>query len=159
MSPDPISPDRWAELYRGEFPRLYRALLAVLRDPDRALDAIHDAFLEGLRRPPPLDHNLGGWIFRVALRRARRTRLPIFRHLNPGFHQQDDQITQALARLEVGTLLASLSERQRAIVVAQFYLGLEQREIAELFGIRPGTVSATLAQAKARMRTEAGHAS
>lgn len=156
MSPDPIGPERWAEVYRGEFPRLYRALLAVLRDPDRALDAIHDAFLEGLRRPPPLDHNLGGWIFRVALRRARRSRLSILR-IDPGVREQNDQISQALARLEVDALLASLSERQRAIVVAQFYLGLEQREIAELFGIRPGTVSATLAQAKARMRTEAGH--
>lgn len=156
MSPDPIGPERWAEVYRGEFPRLYRALLAVLRDPDRALDAIHDAFLEGLRRPPPLDHNLGGWIFRVALRRARRSRLSILR-IDPGVREQNDQISQALARLEVDALLASLSERQRAIVVAQFYLGLEQREIAELFGIRPGTVSATLAQAKARMRMEAGH--
>lgn len=156
MSTDPIGPERWAEVYRGEFPRLYRALLAVLRDPDRALDAIHDAFLEGLRRPPPLDHNLGGWIFRVALRRARRSRLSILR-IDPGVREQNDQISQALARLEVDALLASLSERQRAIVVAQFYLGLEQREIAELFGIRPGTVSATLAQAKARMRTEAGH--
>lgn len=146
-------------MYRLEFPRLYRALLAVLQDGDRALDAIHDAFLEGLRRPPRHDQNLAGWVFRVALRRARRGRVPIFNRLGRGVRQQNDEVAEALARLEVADLLRSLSERQRAIVVAQFYLGLELREIAELFGIKPGTVSATLAQAKARMRTEAGHAS
>jgi len=70
----------------------------------------------------------------------------------------DDELEQLLARIEVDGLLKSLSERQRAIVIAQYYLGLEQREIAALFRIRLGTVSATLAKAKAKMRAEAHHA-
>ncbi len=45
------------------------------------------------------------------------------------------------------------------MVVAQFYLGLDHREIAEHFGVKTGTVSATLAQAKARMRAEVRNAS
>jgi len=65
-----------------------------------------------------------------------------------------DEIEALLDRMEVGRLLAGLTERQRAMVVAQFYLGLDHREIARQFGVKTGTVSATLAQAKARMRAE-----
>jgi RNA polymerase sigma factor (sigma-70 family) len=55
-------------------------------------------------------------------------------------------------RLEAGRLLALLTERQRAVVVAHYYLGLTQAETADLFGVRPGTVSATIAQALTKMR-------
>ena len=155
-----IGAERWAELYRQEFPRVYRALLAVLRNPDRALDALQDAFLEGLRRPPARDDNLAGWLYLVALRRDRRgaltSRLIEGLGLAPA---PSDEIERLLDRMQVGALLAGLSERQRAVVVAQYYLGLDHREIAARLGIKRGTVSATLAQAKARMRSEAKSAS
>jgi RNA polymerase sigma factor (sigma-70 family) len=61
-------------------------------------------------------------------------------------------------RLEAGRLLALLTQRQRAVVVAHYYLGLTQAETADLFGVRPGTVSATIAQALAKMRRGATHA-
>jgi len=64
----------WTTLYRNAVPRVYRALLATLRDPGLAEDALHEAFAEGLRRPPASAENLPGWLFRVALRRARRRR-------------------------------------------------------------------------------------
>jgi RNA polymerase sigma-70 factor (ECF subfamily) len=156
-----ITPDRWEQLYRQEFPRVYRALLAVLRDPDRALDAVQDAFLAGLRRPPQHDEDLVGWLFVVAIRSARRG--PPWHHLPLQWLRaregNDDEIETLLERMEVGRLLAGLTERQRAMVVAQFYLGLDHREIARHFGVKAGTVSATLAQAKARMRAEVRNAS
>jgi RNA polymerase sigma-70 factor (ECF subfamily) len=151
-----IDAARWAALYREEFPRVYRAVLAVLRDPDRALDTLQDAFLEGLKRPPVHDENLAGWLYVVALRRARRG---AFARLFTGSVRlappATDEIERLLDRMQVGALLADLSERQRAVVVAQYYLGLDHREIAQRLGIKRGTVSATLAQAKARMRAEA----
>jgi RNA polymerase sigma-70 factor (ECF subfamily) len=158
--PDAITPERWEELYRLEFARVYRALLAVLRDPDRALDAIHDAFLAGLRRPPAIDEDLAGWLFVVAVRSARRAfRVPLLRLDEARSGIAKDEIEASLHRMEVDRLLAGLSERQRAMVVAQYYLGLDHREIARHFGVASGTVSATLAQAKARMRAEVRNAS
>ena len=158
---DPKTQPRWAETYREEFPHVYRALLAVLRNADQARDALQDAFLEGIRRPPPTTENIPGWLFRVALRRSRRgpyrTMLSsITQALLP---TPRDEIADALDRMEVSRLLGMLSERQRAMVVAQHYLGLDQEEIARLFGVRRGTVAATLAQAKARMRTGGQNAS
>src|ERR1700704_2818887 len=133
---------RWAQAYRDEFPRVYRALLAVLRSQELARDALQDAFLEGVRRPPPTDDNLAGWLFRVALRRSRRGP---YRTLLGSLGallvpDPNDPIAEALDRMEVAGLLGMLSERQRSMVVAQYYLGLDQEEIARLFGVRRGTV-------------------
>ena len=154
-----ITPERWEQLYRQEFARVYRAILAVLRDPDRALDALHDAFLAGLRHPPAVDADLAGWLFVVAVRKARRFGPRLFRIDHARTRIARDDIDELLDRMEVGRLLAGLTERQRAMVVAQFYLGLDHREIAAHFGVKSGTVSATLAQAKARMRAEVRNAS
>jgi len=150
-----IQPERWEQLYRQEFARVYRALLPALRDPGRALDAMQDAFVAGLRRPPAEDDDLAGWLFVVAVRSGRRSlRRPLLRLDHARSQISKDEIEAALDRMEVGRLLAGLSERQRAMVVAQFYLGLDHREIARYFGVKTGTVSATLSQAKARMRAE-----
>jgi len=151
-----MSDPDWEAVYRGAVPRVYRALLATLRDPELAEDALHEAFVEGLRRPPPRDDNLPGWLFRVALRRARRRRWP-FTTVGQVHGVAADDIAALIDRLEAGRLLGLLTERQRALVVAQYYLGLSQAETAALFGVRSGTVSATIAQALARMRKGAGH--
>ena len=148
----------WETLYRNAVPRVYPALLATLRDPELAEDALHEAFAEGLKRPPATSENLMGWLFRVALRRARRRR---WAFISLRGHEQRaavDEIAALLDRMEAGRLLALLTERQRALVVAHYYLGLTQAETADLFGVRPGTVSATIAKALTRMRKGASHA-
>ena len=109
----------------------------------------------GLRRPPAEDDDLAGWLFVVAVRSGRRGfGRSLLRLDHARSRVSTDEIEALLDRMEVGRLLAGLTERQRAMVVAQFYLGLDHREIARQFGVKTGTVSATLAQAKARMRAE-----
>lgn len=150
--------DEWEALYRNAVPRVYRGLLATLRDPALAEDALHEAFAEGLRNPPGRSENLPAWLFRVGLRKVRRQRWPFTSLSGHEKRAAADELTGLLDRLEAGRLLALLTERQRALVVAHYYLGLTQAETATLFGVRPGTVSATIAQALARMRKGATHA-
>ncbi len=145
-------------LYRNAVPRVYRALLATLRDPELAEDALHEAFAEGLKRPPVTSENLPGWLFRVALRRARKRRWGFVSLHGHEKRTTADGTDAVLDRLEAGRLLALLTERQRALVVAHYYLGLTQAETANLFGVRPGTVSATIAKALTRMRKGATNA-
>lgn len=144
-----FDPERWELLYRRAFPDVYRAVLATVLDPDVALDAVQDAFEVGLRRPPANDVNVTGWLFRVAVRRALRARL---RRPPRVSTEYPDQIQRALQRIETHELLKLLTARQRSIVVAHYFLGLPHEEIAQMLGIRRGTVGATIAQALARMR-------
>jgi RNA polymerase sigma-70 factor (ECF subfamily) len=150
----------WERRYRQSYPSVYRALVATLLDADLASDALQDAFVAGLRRPPTHDANIAGWLFRVAVRKAGRTRrrwrwLPLEAAAN--LTREASQIDALLERLSVGQLLRLLTPRQRSIVVAYFYLDQTQEQIAELLGIRRGTVAATISQALARMRKGEGH--
>lgn len=67
------------------------------------------------------------------------------------------EIDALMDRLSVGQLLRLLTVRQRSIVVAYFYLDQTQEQIAELLGIRRGTVAATISQALIRMRRGESH--
>ncbi|MDQ6857661.1 MAG: sigma-70 family RNA polymerase sigma factor [Chloroflexota bacterium] len=149
----------WERLYRTVYPSVYRALVATLLNADLASDALQDAFLAGLERPPLHDANVAGWLFRVAVRKAARAgRRPTLRLADARTVVSDrSHIDALLDRLSVGQLLRLLSERQRSIVVAYFYLDQSQEQIAELLGIRRGTVAATISQALARMRKGEGH--
>ncbi|HKC90829.1 MAG TPA: RNA polymerase sigma factor [Candidatus Limnocylindria bacterium] len=153
----------WEAVFRRSYPSVYRALVAVLLNSDLAQDALQDAFAEGLRRPPPSDHALAGWLFRVALRRARRIRgfgLPLRLDELIGSLREPDisaETEALLDRLQVGDLLRLLTRRQRAVVVAHYYLGLTQQEIADALGVRRGTVGATLSQALQHMRRGGSH--
>ena len=152
--------DDWERLYRQSYPSVYRALVATFLDADIAFDALHDAFLAGLRRPPKDDANIAGWLFRVAVRKAGRARrrwrwLPL--EFAAEVTAEGSQIDALLERLSVGQLLRLLTLRQRSIVVAYFYLDQTQEQIAELLGIRRGTVAATISQALTRMRKGEGH--
>jgi RNA polymerase sigma factor (sigma-70 family) len=150
----------WERRYRQAYPSVYRALVATLLDADLASDALQDAFLAGVRRPPTSDANIAGWLFRVAVRKAGRARrrwrwLPL--DAAADVTAQGSQIEALLERLSVGQLLRLLTARQRSIVVAYFYLDQTQEQIAELLGIRRGTVAATISQALTRMRKGEGH--
>lgn len=145
----------WERVYRDVAGSVYRALVATLRDRELARDALHEAFAEGIRKPPPHDANIGGWLFRVALRRTQRGPYrPLLAQLTDQLWPSAgrDDIAELLDRLEAGKLLQLLTERQRSMVVAQYYLDMDQSEIARLFNVRRGTVAATLSQALMRMR-------
>ena len=148
----------WEALYRRAYPSVYRALVGTLMDLDLAEDALHDAVLEGLRRPPARDDNLSGWLFRVAVRKARHGRRRT-RAVTEITTNGRSELEAVLDRLSVIQLLRLLTQRQREIVIAFFYLDQTQEQIAQLLGIRRGTVAATISQALARMRKGEGSAS
>src|SRR5437667_7891140 len=139
-----MRPDEWEDLYRSAFRRVYPALAVTLMDRDAALDALHDAFVEGLRNPPANRSNVEGWLYVVALRKGRRRfRLPIALPLMDR-PVRDRALDDVLLRDEVGHLLTRLSQRQRAIVVAHYFLHQSHVEIARDQLHRRRSVSTTL---------------
>lgn len=130
-----------------------RGLIAASGRRDQAEDALHDALVAAMRD----EYTVAGivrvdaWLYAVGVRKLRRSawREGLRRVLGgEGTYPEP-----GLERIEVTELLALLTPRQRAIVVARYYLGLSYKEIASVFAITVGTATTTVSQALRRMQS------
>jgi RNA polymerase sigma-70 factor (sigma-E family) len=64
-----------------------------------------------------------------------------------------DLAGEVATRLALSEILATLTKRQRAIVVLRLFDDLSDAQVAQILGCATGTVRATLSQALARLRT------
>jgi RNA polymerase sigma-70 factor (ECF subfamily) len=156
------SGDRTAfvDLIRVRSDRLFAIAQRILRDIDRAEDALQDALviawrdLRGLRDPDRFDAWLQRLLIHVCIAHATRERrrtsslrvLPI-----EGPAAPDEFITVANRDLlERG--FRRLPPQQRAILVLHHFLGYAPSEIAETLGIPAGTARSRLHHAHRAMR-------
>jgi RNA polymerase sigma factor (sigma-70 family) len=144
----------WDRVFQTHYRSLYRALVGATGRTDGVDDAIQDAFAQGLCGKMPGDvRSVEGWLFVVALNRIRRTQrrgmhfVPLRRQ-----DQTADAIDEATMRVDVLARLETLSQRERELLVAKFYVGLTQDELAKALGISRGTVSSAISRAAARFR-------
>jgi RNA polymerase sigma factor (sigma-70 family) len=147
----------WQDLYEREYPRLLRALTAMGGDGDAAEDAAQEAFVKAHQRGLERVERPGAWLLVVATRELFRHRRKTRReHERWGAAAegaaQASPYDAATDRADLVAALRELPERQRAMVVARYYYGLSYDEIAAEFGVRGGTVGATLHQALAKLR-------
>lgn len=138
-------------------------------DRHRMDDVLQDAYLRAFRGLGSfrLDAHLGSWLYRIAynacideLRRLRRHPVPA----DPadGFDPPatgsgpDEQVSAADATRRA---LARLPEDQRITVVMVDGEGLDNRTVASLLGVAPGTVASRLSRARSAMRQHLGEPS
>jgi len=152
--------DAFAELARAAVVRLDRAARLVLRDPELARDAVQDGLirawrdLPGLREPDKFD----AWLHRLivnscldlARRRKRRVIEVELTEINTPLLQ--DHSGDSEARELVDSVLRRLDERERAIVVLHYYLGMPLTDVSAALGIPLGTVKSRLHRALGSMR-------
>ncbi len=139
---------------------------AMVRPRDTADDLAQDTFsaafaaLKGFRR----DASARTWLLSIArnrcidhLRRERRAPFDDWDsdagaddHAHPGPLPPEVLLT----RDDVSAALGRLGESERALVVLRFRHGLDYPELAEVFGVRQGTVRMRLSRALAAMRQE-----
>ena len=145
----------WRELYDAEYPRLLRALLAIGGDPDAAEDAAQEAFVRAHRTGLDRLERPGAWLLvvgtRELLRHRKRRRIEDEKWAERGSPAVPGTDTIA-DRADLLAALRQLPDRQRAVVVARYYYGLTYDEIARQFGVKSGTVGATLHQALEKLR-------
>ena len=152
--------EAYVDLIRVRSDRLFAVAQRILRDIDRAEDALQDALviawrdLRGLRDPDRFDAWLQRLVINVCIAQATRERrrtsnvrvLPI-----DGPAAPDDLLTVAdRDLLERG--FRRLPPEQRAILVLHHYLGYAPSEIAETLGIPGGTARSRLHHAHRAMR-------
>jgi RNA polymerase sigma-70 factor, ECF subfamily len=143
----------FTDWYEAEHPKVLGALCALSGNADAARDATDEAFVRALTRWARVQRmqSPAGWTFRVAHNQLRRT-------LKRGARDRAMSQQAALGAVpvpstdvELWIVVRSLPERQRTAVVLRYVLDLAEADIAIVMGIKRGTVSATLAQARARL--------
>jgi len=65
-----------------------------------------------------------------------------------------DLAGEVTTRLAVRSLLAALTDRQRAVVVLRLFDDLSEAQVAQILGCAAGTVKATMSQAMTRLRND-----
>lgn len=142
--------DRVEDVYRTDHDRLWRSLVAYTGDPDLAAEAEAEAFTQLLARGNQVD-DPRGWVWRSAFRIAagllanRRPSSPV-PVPSEGGGQWDVSLVEFLS------LLGTLSDQQREVVVLRYAGGFRPAEIAELLGTSAGTVRVQLHRAHAHLR-------
>ena len=148
------------DLVRARVDRLFAIARRILRDVDRAEDALQDALVIAWRDLPSLrdPDRFDAWVHRlltnVCMAHIGRERkridnlyvLPVDEPVAP------DEILSIADRDHLDRGFRRLTPDERAILVLRHYVGYEPTEIAELLGLPAGTVRSRLHHAHRAMR-------
>jgi len=142
-------------LYRERFADFVAVAASIVGERESAREAVQDAFASVVRtrRDFRRDAPLEAWVWRAVINAARRKRRRYAleaqaRVAAPAMNgNAPDQEAS-----EVATLVAALPERQRLILFLRYYADLDYLRIAEILGVRVGTVSASLHAAHRTLR-------
>jgi RNA polymerase sigma factor (sigma-70 family) len=131
-------------LYRERYLGFRAALATVTGSYDTARDAVQDGFARALaNRHQFKGGSLAAWVWRIAYNAAPESRQA--REV-PG--EVEPQLVDRDRDPELAAALRQLPPRRRLIVFLRYFADLSYAEIAEACDVSPGTVAATLAQAK-----------
>ncbi len=135
----------------------YRLARAILRDPDEAQDATHDAFVQAWQKWATLrdPSRFEPWFDRILVNTCRN-RLRASRRLTTDISAEvalasGDAIGPADDRDLLGHAIAELSPDQQIVVALRYFGDLTVDTIADRLGIPPGTVHSRLHYALKRL--------
>jgi RNA polymerase sigma-70 factor (ECF subfamily) len=150
--------------------RLYRERYATFRDVaasvtgsrETARDAVQEAFVQALRRRHMFrgDGPLEAWVWRIVLRAAGEVRGRRGGLDRSASSESPDGVSGEAALFcppyplgdpELAEALRRLSPRRRLMVFLRYFADLSYDEIAVACAVSPGTVSASLTQARAQL--------
>jgi RNA polymerase sigma-70 factor (ECF subfamily) len=152
--------EAFASLARMAGDRLMTVAYRILRDVDRAEDAVQQTIVTAWRELPALrdPDRFGGWLYRMLVnacyseaRRSRRmTATVAVLSIDPPRGQ--DGILSVDDRDQLERAFRRLPPDQRAVFVFHHHLGMRLSEIAETLDVPLGTVKSRLHYATATLR-------
>jgi RNA polymerase sigma factor (sigma-70 family) len=144
----------WAEVYKHARPTLLRALAASIGSFEGVEDAVQEAVADAISQQKTDVRSPEGWLYAVALNKLRghRRRAAVFARLRLERPAPADELDDALLRIDVSRRLLALPQRDRELLVAKYYVGMTQDDIAKLMRMPRGTVASSIARAAAKYR-------
>ena len=171
-----LAHEEFDAIVREHQQRIYRVILALVRDPELASNLTQDCFVRAYENRASFrgDSSVYTWLTRIAINlvrdNARNRRQGFWRRLMQRGpeenHEQaaslapDERATAdraLLAREEVAKVwrvVETLSPQQKEIFILRFSEEMQLEEIAQVVGIKVGTVKAHLSRAVATVRAE-----
>ena len=160
---------RWQSVeraYRDHADDVYRVALAILHDPDAAVDATHDTFARAFDRWDQYDTNrplrawLHGIVSHTALdalrrRRVRTLALPAIGRVHEASVSaglEGDPARHFADREQAAAIMQDLKADARAALVLRHYYGYDYTEIARFLRTSPGNVGSILSRAHGALR-------
>jgi len=146
--------DAFSELARASSDRLYAVATLILRDGERAQDAVQEALISAwrdvraLRNPDAWD----AWLHRLTVRacyklaRKERRRNLVELHVapDPVPDRSSDFSLSVVERDHMEREIARLTLDQRAVMVLHFYADLTLQQAADILDIPVGTAKSRL---------------
>lgn len=135
-------------VYREQFERFWRAMVAITGNPDDAREAVQEGFARALaaRGTYRGEGSVEGWIWRIVLnaaadarRRSREQPLEDVFSLELPEPETDPLLTDALRQLP---------GRQRLVIFLHYLADLSYADTAQACGISEGAVGASLWKAR-----------
>ena len=149
-----MTDERLADAYVKYAPLVYRRSLAILADPDEALDAVQDVFLRLNDRMESFrgESTLVTWLYRVATNhclnrlRARKTRWKAAQTLRQESEASgQDPLDRRIERRDLlARLLEQFDTRKVQMVFYRYFDEMTQVEIARVMGISERAVRKAL---------------
>ena len=146
--------DAFSVLVRASFPRLYGVANLILRDSDRAQDAVQEALVLAWRHVRALrDADAwDAWLYRLTVRactkaaRREKRRDVVELHVLPDQEPAggEDLAGMVVDRERLSQELGRLPLDQRAVMVLHFYVDLPLTDAADILDIPVGTAKSRL---------------
>jgi len=148
------------EVYDRTSERIYRLLLKITRNPDRAFDLTQDTYVRAFTHMHQFDGraSLATWLYRIAVNEALQfARREATADAKLGELQHPDDMESenghVAVQIDVAEALGSLSAEDRTILLLRYQDGLDYAEISDITGCPPGTVASRLNRARDKMRS------
>ncbi|MBS1807881.1 MAG: sigma-70 family RNA polymerase sigma factor [Acidobacteria bacterium] len=163
-----VCSDTWAEaefeqIFQTHYGRIVAVLFRLTGNRAQAEELAGEVFWKIYRQPLPADqdHNVGGWLYRVATRlgidalRAQARRKHYEQAAGAAAYESGTTNNDPLAdvlrdekRQRVRAVLAAMKPAQSQLLLLR-QSGLSYQELAEVFGVKTSSIGTLLARAEA----------
>jgi RNA polymerase sigma factor (sigma-70 family) len=143
-------------LYRDRFADFVAVAASIVGERESAREAVQDAFASIVRSRRDFrgEAPLEAWVWRAVINAARKKKRRYARevHARATAPVMNGTEPERAEGSELATLIAALPERQRLVLFLRYYADLDYLRIAQILGVRTGTVSASLHAAHRTLR-------